>query len=205
MGKIVKGIVLGAAVGAGIRLAQDLRSEDDLGAIAPRVAKTAGEAALAGAAVGIVLTARDRRRMKKLARRRPSAKLRSLAETGIQVAVPALHQAAEITRERAAHAAEVARPQLEHAVDVARPKVEHAAKEARKRYEKELKKARPKVAQARKDARKRYEKEMKKARPKVEHAAKEARERAANVADLAAERAKRKLADMDLPTTIIAV
>ena len=34
MGKIVKGIVLGAAVGAGIRLAQDLKTEDDLGAIA---------------------------------------------------------------------------------------------------------------------------------------------------------------------------
>jgi len=43
------------------------------------------------------------------------------------------------------------------------------------------------------------------ARPKVEKAAKEARERAATVADLAAERAKRTLADLDLPTTIIAV
>lgn len=184
MGKIVKGIVLGAVVGAGIRVAQDLRSEDDLGAIAPRVAKTAGEAALAGAAVGVVLTVRDRRRMKRMAQQAKGvAKLRSLAETGIQVAVPALHQAAEITRERAAHAAEVARPQLEHAVEVARPKVEHAAKQARKRYEKE----------------------MTKARPKVEKAARDAREKVSDVADLAAERAKRKLADLDLPTTIIAV
>ena len=54
-------------------------------------------------------------------------------------------------------------------------------------------------------ARKRYEKELKKQRPRVEKAAKDARERASNVADLAAERAKRKLADLDLPTTIIAV
>src|SRR3954469_15814173 len=116
MGKIVKGIVLGAAVGAGIRVATDLRSEDDLGAIAPRVAKTAGEAALAGATVGLLLTVRDRRRLKKLARRTKGvAKLRNLAETGLQVAVPALHQAAEITRERAAHAAEVAKPRVEHA------------------------------------------------------------------------------------------
>ena len=80
MGKIVKGIVLGAAVGAGIRVAQDLRSEDDLGAIAPRVAKTAGEAALAGAAVGVVLSARDKRRMKKMAKSaKAAAKLRSFA------------------------------------------------------------------------------------------------------------------------------
>jgi hypothetical protein len=184
MGKIVKGIVLGATVGAGIRLAQDLRSEDDLGAIAPRVAKTAGEAALAGAAVGVLLTARDRRRMKKLRKSAKGvAKLRSMAETGIQVAVPALQQAAEITRERAVHAAEVTKPRVEHAVEVARPHVEAAAKGARKRYEKE----------------------MKKARPKVEKAAKDARERASNVADLAAERAKRKLADLDLPTAVIAV
>jgi len=185
MGKIVKGIVLGAAVGAGIRLAQDLRTtEDDLGAIAPRVAKTAGEAALAGAAVGIVLTARDKRRMRRMAKSATGvAKLRSAVETGLQVAVPALHQAAEIMSERAQHAAEVARPQLEHAVEVARPKVEKAAKQARKRYEKEYKKA----------------------KPKVEKAARDAREKVADVADLAAERAKRKLADMDLPTTIIAV
>jgi hypothetical protein len=184
MGKIVKGIVLGAAVGAGIRLAQDLRSEDDLGAIAPRVAKTAGEAALAGAAVGVVLTARDRRRRRKLRKsQRGAAKLRSMAETGIQVAVPAIHQAAGITRERAMHAAEVTRPHVEHAVEVARPHVEHAAKEARRRAEHAAKVA----------------------RPKVEAAATAARERATNVADLASEKAKRRLADMDLPTAVVAV
>jgi hypothetical protein len=95
MGKIVKGIVLGAVVGAGIRAAQDLRSEDDLGAIAPRVAKTAGEAALAGATVGILLAARDRRRRKKLRKSATgAAKLRMLAETGLQVAVPAIQHAA---------------------------------------------------------------------------------------------------------------
>jgi vacuolar-type H+-ATPase subunit H len=184
MGKIVKGIVLGAAVGAGIRVATDLRSEDDLGAIAPRVAKTAGEAARAGATVGVLLTVRDRRRMRKLAKQaKGMAKLRSMAETGLQVAVPALQQAGSITRERAVQAAEAAKPRVEHAVDVARPHVEKAAK----------------------DARKRYEKEMKKARPKVEKAAKDARERASNVADLAAEKAKRRLADLDLPTAVIAV
>ena len=185
MGKIVKGIVLGAVVGGGIRVVQDLRNtDDDLGAIAPRVAKTAGEAALAGAAVGLVLTARDRRRMKRMAKSAKGvAKLRSAVETGLQVAVPALQQAAELTRERAVHAAEVARPQVEHAIEVARPKVEKAAK----------------------DARTRAEKEYKKAKPKVEKAAKDARERVADVADLAAERAKRKLSEIDLPTTIIAV
>ena len=184
MGKIVKGIVLGAAVGAGIRLAQDMKSEDDLGAIAPRVAKTAGEAALAGAAVGVLLTARDRRRLKKMRKSMSgSAKLRAMAETGLQVAVPALHQAAEITRERAVHAAEVARPHVVHAVEVARPAVEAAAK----------------------DARKRANKAAKKAKPRVEAAAHVARERASNVADLATEKAKRRLAEMDLPTAVIAV
>ena len=39
----------------------------------------------------------------------------------------------------------------------------------------------------------------------VEHAAKEARVKVSDVADIAAERAKRKLAELDLPTTIIAV
>lgn len=173
MGKIVKGIVLGAAVGAGIRVAQDLKSEDDLGAIAPRVAKSAGEAALAGATVGVLLTARDRRRAKKMRKSlKGAAKLRSYAETGLQVAVPALQHAAEYTR-----------PKVEHAYETAKPHVEHAAKEARKRAEKAAKKA----------------------KPHVEHAAKEARERATNVADLATERAKRKLAELDLPTTVIAV
>jgi hypothetical protein len=185
MGKIVKGIVLGAVVGAGIRAAQDLRStEDDLGAIAPRVAKTAGEAALAGAAVGTLLTVRDRRRMRKLAKQaRGVAKLRSLAETGIQVAVPAVQHAIEEARPHVLHALEVAGERSKELSDAARPRIEEASKQARKRYAQE----------------------MKRARPKVEKAATQARERAAEVADLAAERAKRKLAELDLPTTIIAV
>lgn len=185
MGKIVKGIVLGAVVGAGIRAAQDLRStEDDLGAIAPRVAKTAGEAALAGAAVGTLLTLRDRRRMKKLAKSAKGvAKLRNLAESGIQVAVPA----------------------LQHAVGEARPHVLHAIEEAVERAEELRDAAAPHVKKARKQARKRYEAEMKRTRPKVEKAAKQAREKVSDVTDLATERAKRKLAEMDLPTTIIAV
>jgi hypothetical protein len=145
MGKIVKGILLGATVGAGIRVAQDLRSEDDLGAIAPRVAKTAGEAALAGATVGVLLTARDRRRAKKMRKSlKGAAKLRSYAETGIAVAVPALQ-----------HAAEAARPRVEHAVDVARPHVEAYAKEARKRANTAATKAKPRVEAAAKEARER--------------------------------------------------
>ena len=185
MGKIVKGIVLGAVVGAGIRTAQDLRStEDDLGAIAPRVAKTAGEAALAGAAVGVLLTARDRRRRRKLARSTKGvAKLRTLAETGLQVAVPALQHAAETARPHVLHAMEEARERAHEISDAARPRIEEASKKARKRYEKE----------------------MKSARPKVERAAKDAREKVADVADLATERAKRKLAELDLPTTVVAV
>jgi hypothetical protein len=185
MGKIVKGIVLGAVVGAGIRAAQDLRStEDDLGAIAPRVAKTAGEAALAGAAVGLLLTARDRRSARKLAKQaRGVAKLRSFAETGIQVAVPA----------------------MQHAFEEARPHMIHALEEAVERSQELREAAAPHVKNARKQARKRYDREMKRARPVVEQAAKDARVKVADVADIAAERAKRKLADLDLPTTIIAV
>ena len=196
MGKIVKGIVLGAVVGGGIRLVQDLRTtEDDLGAIAPRVAKTAGEAAVAGAAVGLLLTARDRRRMKRMTRSaKGMAKLRNLAETSLQVAVPAIQ-----------HAADVARPKVEHAVDVARPKVEHAAKEARKRAEHAADVARPHVEHAAKEARKRAEHAADVAMPKVQAAAAATRERAGSVADLASERAKRKLADLDLPAAVIAV
>jgi hypothetical protein len=185
MGKIVKGIVLGAVVGGGIKAAQDLRStEDDLGQIAPRVAKTAGEAALAGAAVGVLLTVRDKRRLKKMAKSATGvAKLRNLAETGLQVAVPALQHAVEEARPHVIHALEVAAERSQELSDVARPKIKKASKQARKRYEKE----------------------MKRARPKVERAAKDAREKVADVADLATERAKRKLAELDLPTTVIAV
>jgi hypothetical protein len=207
MGKIVKGIVLGAAVGAGIRLAQDMRSEDDLGAIAPRVAKTAGEAALAGAAVGVLLTVRDKRRLAKLAKKNAKgvAKIRYMAEASVQTALPAIQHAAETARPHVVHALEEAMERAEDLRDAARPHIEDAGKKARKRYERELKHYRPIVEDASRKARKRYEKELKKQRPRVEKAAKDARERAANVADLAAERAKRKLADLDLPTTIIAV
>ena len=185
MGKIVKGIVLGAVVGGGIRLVQDLRTtEDDLGAIAPRVAKTAGEAAVAGAAVGLLLTARDRRRMKRMTRSaKGMAKLRNLAETSLQVAVPAIQHAADVARPKVEHAAKEARKRAEHAADVARPHVEHAAKEARKRAE--------------------HAADV--AMPKVQAAAAATRERAGSVADLASERAKRKLADLDLPAAVIAV
>ena len=139
---------------------------------------------LAGAAVGALLTVRDKRRLKKMAKSAKGvAKLRSLAETGLQVAVPA----------------------IQHAVEEARPHVKHALEEAVERAEELRDAAAPHVKKARKQARKRYEKEMKRARPKVEKAAKEAREKVADVADLAAERAKRKLAELDLPTTVIAV
>ena len=206
MGKIVKGIVLGAAVGAGIRVATDLRSEDDLGAIAPRVAKTAGEAALAGASVGLLLTVRDRRRAKKLARSlKGAAKMRAFAETGLQVALPALQHAFEEARPHVVHAAEVARDRASDAADDLRPRIEKASKRAKKRAKKEWKHAKPQVDKARKQARARAEQASKHAKPHLEKASKQARDKASNVADLAAERAKRALADLDLPTAVIAV
>src|SRR3954447_14099819 len=173
MGKIVKGIVLGAAVGAGIRVAQDLRSEDDLGAIAPRVAKTAGEAALAGASVGILLTVRDRRRLKKLSRSaKGAAKVRALAETGLQVALPALQHAFEEARPHVVHAAEIARDRASDAADDLRPRIEHASKRAKKRGKKEGKHAKPQLEKATKQARKRAEHEWKHAKPQLEKASK---------------------------------
>jgi flagellar biosynthesis GTPase FlhF len=203
MGKIVKGIVLGAAVGAGIRVATDLRNtEDDLGAIAPRVAKTAGEAALAGASVGLLLTVRDKRRAKKIARSlKGAAKVRALAGTGLQVAIPALQHAFEEARPHVVHALEEAKDRA----DDLRPVLEHASKRARKRANKEWKHAKPKLEKAAKQTRKRAESEWKHAKPQLEKAAKQTREKASNVADLAAERAKRAIADLDLPTAVIAV
>jgi len=178
MGKIVKGIVLGAAVGAGIRLAQDLKGEDDLGAIAPRVAKTAGEAALAGAAVGATAAG-------------GAAKLKLLAESGVAAAVPVLQ-----------HAAEVAIKQAREAADTAKPHVVHAAEVATEWAEERIIDAKPHVEKASKQARKRAKKAADQARPKIEAAAKDARKRADNVADLATEKAKRKLAELDLPVVV---
>lgn len=195
MGKIVKGIVLGAAVGAGIRLAQDLKGEDDLGAIAPRVAKTAGEAALAGAAVGALLTVRDKRKLKKAAAAAKAAggaaKLKFLAESGVAAAVPVIQ-----------HAAEAAIKQAREAADTAKPHVLHAAEVASEWAEERYVDAKPHVEKASKQARKRAQKAADQARPKIEAAAKDARKRAENVADLAAEKAKRKLAELDLPVVV---
>jgi hypothetical protein len=202
MGKIVKGIVLGAAVGAGIRLAQDLKTEDDLGAIAPRVAKTAGEAALAGAAVGTLLSMRDRRRRKKAIAAAKAAggaaKLKMLTQTGVAAAVPVLQHAAEVARERAKDAADTARPVALHLAEEAMERAEHAFEVAKPHLEEAQKQAKKRAQKAGKEARKRAEV----ARPKVEAAAKEARKRADNVADLATEKAKRKLAELDLPVVV---
>jgi hypothetical protein len=134
MRKIWKGVLLGAVIGAGIKAVQEVQGDDDLDQVGPAVAKAAGQAALAGAAVGLLLDLKAGRKRKKLAARAKKAGLSgALATAGAlaEAARPAVEAAAEAARDRAARAAKEARPRIEAAVDAAKPMVE-AAMEAAK-------------------------------------------------------------------------
>jgi hypothetical protein len=179
MRKLVKGVLLGAAVGATVKVVQEVRGDGSIEQVGPSVAKAAGQAAVAGAAVGFVLDRRDRRRLSRLRRARAKVDLSGVvagAGALAEVALPALQSAAERARDTGLKAAEAAKPKLELAADLAREKGTEAAKAAR-----------PHVEHA-----------AKAARPHVEHAADLAKARAQK----AGEAAKAKLNEYDLPVLV---
>lgn len=190
MSKLVKGLLLGAAVGAGVKAFQEVRGEGDIDQVGASVAKAAAEGAAVGVAIGFVLDRRDRRRMTKMQKLKAKAGIGSVvagAGALAETALPAIQRAAEAARDRAVEAAEAARPHVVHAAEVARDRATEAAVSAR-----------PHVAHATDVARERAVKAADVARPKVETAADLAKVRAHKAADAA----RAKLADLDLPVVV---
>lgn len=162
MRKLWKGVLLGAAVGGAVKAAQEVRGEGSIDEVGPAVAKAAGQAAVAGAVVGLFLDRRDRRKLNRLQAMKAKAGLGSVvagAGAFADAALPAIQAAAEAARERSMKAAEVAKPHVLAAAEVARekgteaaqaarPHVEHAADLAKHRAEKAAKKAKPHVDKA---------------------------------------------------------
>jgi hypothetical protein len=139
MRKLMKGVLLGAAVGATVKAVQEVRGDGSIEQVGPSVAKAAGQAAVAGAAVGLVLDRRDRRKMSRMRRARSKVDLSGMVASAgalAEVARPALQSAAELAKEKGAEAAKAAKPRVEHAAKVARPHVEHAADLAKARAQK---------------------------------------------------------------------
>lgn len=151
MRKLWKGVLLGGAVGAGVRLVQDVRSDEAHDELGFRVGKAATEAALVGGTIGWFLDRRDRKRLAALAsspslsallaqageRAEAVGHAAELAVRKVQAAAehaaPVLQDVAGTAVERLQQAAEVARPHVQHAADAARPHVQHAADAARPR------------------------------------------------------------------------
>ena len=140
MRKLWKGIILGAAVGGTIKAVQEIQGEGDIDQVGPAVAKTAGQAAVVGAAVGFVLDRRDRRKLSKKAKAKAKAGAGlggALAGAGAlaEVAIPVIQHAAEVARDKAVVAAEAAKPHVIAAAEVASDKAQHAAKRAKPHVE----------------------------------------------------------------------
>lgn len=161
MRKLWKGILLGAAVGGAVKVVQEVRGDGTIDEVGPAVAKAAGQAAAAGAAVGFMLDRRDRRKLSRLQRAKAKAGLGGVvagAGALADSALPAIKAAAEAAKPKLEHAAEVAKPKLEHAADVAkkkgaeaavaaRPHVEHAADLAKARASRAGEAAKAKLAE----------------------------------------------------------
>jgi hypothetical protein len=179
MRKLWKGVLLGAAVGGAVKLVQEVRGDGSIEQVGPAVAKAAGQAAVAGAAVGFVLDRRDHRKLTRLRRARSKANLSGvIAGAGAlaDAALPAFQTAAETAKEAGLKAAEAAKPRIEEAIEAARPHVLAAAEAAREKGSE--------VAKV--------------AKPHVEYAA----DRAKAGAHRAGEAAKAKLSEYDLPVII---
>jgi hypothetical protein len=180
MGKVLKGVLLGGAVGAAVAVLQSTRRQEADDQVMERALKGAAEAALVGGAIGFILDRRARARARAAAAAAPvivqyARRAKPVVDSALELVMdaaeaarPHVERAATVARERATDAAEAARPHVEHAAAVARERASDAAEAAADA-------ARPHVQKASKAARKRVE-------PLVEGA----RDRAADLADAAA-------------------
>jgi hypothetical protein len=126
-----KGLVVGALVGGAVKAAREVREgEGTVDDLAVAVGRSAGQAALAGAAVGFMLDRRSRRRRSKFEKARAAA--RSKVSLGSVVAGagaladaarPHVEHAADLAKVRAAKAAVAAKPRLDAMGDAAKAKL----------------------------------------------------------------------------------
>jgi hypothetical protein len=129
---------------------KSLQSDEPNDVVASKMARTAGGAALAGGAVGLVLDGRAKRKAKKKRRLPSGLTATGLLETAVkaaELAQPHVGRAAERTREAAQRAAEAARPQLEHAAEVARGQAHQLAEAARPRLAELAETAKPRLTE----------------------------------------------------------
>jgi hypothetical protein len=148
MRKLWMGLALGGAVGVGMTMKRrqaSLEEPDEPMGLA--VARTAAGTAAAGAAVGLLLDRRSRRkvltRRQKLAAAKGVGTVLALADA----AKPMMRSAADSARPVVKSAAEHARPVVKSAADAARPRVEHAGELARARAQQAGKAAKAKLAE----------------------------------------------------------
>ena len=179
MRKLWKGLMLGAVVGGAVKAAQEVQGEAPIEEVGPAIAKAAGQAALAGAAVGFILDRRDRRKMTRLQKAK--------AKAGIGTMVAGASALADVAFPAIQHAAKAARPKIEAAADAAKPVVKAAAVTARDKGVEAAKAAKPRLEHAA---------EM--AKPKLEAAASAAKPRIEAVSDAA----RAKLAELETPVLV---
>src|SRR3954447_27084278 len=182
MRKLWKGLVLGAMVGGALKAAQEVQGDAPIEEVGPAVAKAAGQAALAGAAVGFLLDRRDRRKLRKL---RKVQKVKAKAGIGTMVA-------------GASALADVAFPVLQHAAKAAKPKIEHAADTAAELAKPRIDAMKSVVKAAAATAKGKGVEAAKAAKPRLEHAAEYAKPRIDAVTDAA----KSKLAELETPVVV---
>jgi hypothetical protein len=148
MRKLWKGLLLGAAVGGAVKAAQEVQGEAPIEEVGPAVAKSAGQAALAGAAVGFLLDRRDRRKLSKLQKAKAKAGIGTMvagAGALADVAIPALQHAAKAAKPKLEAAADAARPVMKAAAATAKEKGAEAAKAAKPRLEAAATAAKPRI------------------------------------------------------------
>ncbi len=134
MRKMVTSALLGGTIGAGVAIAKttsgsvDAPAEDE-----STTMKTVGSGALAGAAFGLLLDRRARKRTKHVAK---GAKVAAAVAGMAKAAKPKFEHAIEAGRPRLEHALEASRPHLEHAAEATREVALTAADAARARLSK---------------------------------------------------------------------
>lgn len=151
MRKLWKGVLLGATVGGAVKAWQEVQGDGTIDQVGPAVAKAAGQAAAAGAVVGLVLDRRDRRKLSRLQRAKSKAGLGGVvagAGSLAEIALPAIQAAAVVAKKKGIEAAEVAKPHAQHAADVAKKKGIEAAELAKPRINAAAEAAKPHVAHA---------------------------------------------------------
>src|SRR5205085_6688705 len=118
--------------------------------VGPAVAKAAGQAALAGAAVGFLLDRRDRRKLRKMQKVKAKAGIGTMvagASALADVALPVLQHAAKAAKPKIEHAADTAAELAKPRIDAMKPVVKAAAATAKGKGVEAAKAAKPRLEQ----------------------------------------------------------